>query len=301
MIVRKALVPTNWRTYHPWQDTVWPCRDEIDRWAQIGYAASKTKNVKLWDVARRISHQLRVVQWRLRQISESYREQLHARAASAGFRTGVRFEDGFTWLAYLSVQAFLVDACVLRDYLAEFFAAFACPDRDLSQRYQITRMAALRTKILDKITLSNEATSELQAITKEGGWLFELGAYRDLVVHCVPLARADRSLQALTTELIITGVGPIPAISLPIPRDPSAIAQSRASGAHLATLEEELTFFVRANRGTAPSLDGLVYAYVSLDNLTKLTRMLAGHSPVAPELPHITEADFIGEIKITRV
>ena len=297
----RSLVPPNWRTFHAWPDTIWPCQEEIDRWAQIGYAASNSKDVKLWDLARRVSHQLRVCAWRLRQVSESYREQLYAATGSGEFRIGVRFQDGFTWLAYLAIQAFLVDACILRDYLAEFYAAYACPDPDLVKGGQITRMSILKKKVLDKVTQSTDATRELKTATAEGGWLYKLGAYRNLVVHCVPLARADASLLALTTELTIAGVGAIPAISLPIPENPSAIAKSRAASTYLTVLEDQFLFFVRANRGATPSMDGLVYAYSCLDRLTKLIRVLASYSPVAPEVPHITDADVIGEIKVTKV
>lgn len=297
----KSLVPTNWRTFHPWPGSVWPCQDEIDRWSHIGYAGSKANDPKLWDIARRVSHQLRVCAWRLRQISESYREQLHAKTAAGEFKAGVRFEDGFTWLSYLSIQAFLVDACVLRDYLAEFYAMYACPERDLIGDLQITSMSGLKKRALDKLTTTNKVTDELKSATTKGGWLHLLGAYRDLVVHCVPLARADSSLMALSSELTIPGAGSLPAVSLPLPDDPSAISQSRASGQHLVSLKDELSFFVRANRGSAPSTDGLIYAYGCLDRLTKLVCDLGTHSPLQPEMPHITDANVIGEIKVTRV
>jgi hypothetical protein len=298
----KALIPTDWRTFHSWPGTIWLCQEEIDRWSGIGYAGSKAKKPGLRDIARRVSHQLRVCAWRLRQISEGYQEQLHAQTADGEFRSGIRFEDGFTWLGYLSIQAFLVDACVLRDYLAEFYAMYACPEPDLLvSGPQITSMSGLKKRVLDKLSSTNPVTHELKLATSKGGWLHLLGAYRDLVVHCVPLAKSDSSLKALTTELSIQGAGMLPAVSLPLPNDPLAISQSRAAGAHLTTLEDELSLFVKANRGAAPSKDGLIYAYICLDNLTKLVHNISAHSPLPPEIPHITDDDVIGEIKVIRI
>ena len=295
-----GLVPADWRPYHHWPTSVWPCQDEIDRWSQIGYAGGKAKNARLWDISRRVSHQLRVCAWRLRQISESYREQLHARTATGTFRAGTRFEDGYTWLCYLAIQAFLIDACVLRDYLAEFYSMYCCPEPDLISGLHITSMSGLKKQVIDKLSSTNQITDEFRSAIKKGGWLHLLGAYRDLVVHCVPLARSDSSLVALSTELIIREVGSLPAVSLPLPENPSAISKSWASGEHLASLEDELSFFVNANRGSAPSTDGLIYAHACLGNLTKLVMALGKHAPLRPEIPHFTDDDINGEINFTR-
>lgn len=296
----QMAAPANWRSFHPWPDTAWPCQDEIDKWAQIAHAGAKIEDSGLWDIARRISHQLRVAAWRLRQVSDAYRDQLRSRTEGGSFRVGQRFEDAFTWLGYLALQTFLVDACVLRDYLAELYAMYACPDRTLAGANVITSMSGLKKRVLDKLSSVDPVTAELQKATAAGGWLHVLGAYRDLVVHCVPLARADASLMALLTEMQIKGTESLPAISLPLPNDPLAISKARAAGEHLSRPKEEMTFFVKANRGEAPSMDGLIYAYISLDHLTRLARLLSSQSPVEPQVPHITDADVIGEIKVTR-
>ena len=106
----------------------------------------------LWDTASRIGHQLRVCDWRLREISEAYSTQLLARLKRKDFKIGTRFEDGFTWLTYLSLQSFLVDACILRDYLSEFAAEYIYkPMIDLGNQ-RITAMGALKKKVLNKIS-----------------------------------------------------------------------------------------------------------------------------------------------------
>lgn len=297
----KELVPTNWRTYQPWdRKQVWPCNDEIDRWSQISFGASEAKNADLWDLARRISHQLRVCAWRLYQLSEAYRIQLRARTVEKDFKPGIRFEDGFTWLGYLAVQVFLVDACVLRDYLAEFYASYACPVSTRPQTH-ITSMSGLRRLVLSKARSSDALFIDLNTATSKDGWLFVLGAYRDLVVHCVPLARAESRLWALTKEFPIKGLRPLASVSLPLPTDPSGIAAARSSPTRSERIVQDLHLLTSATRGDAPSTDALVYCYATLDQLTRLTSRLAGYSPVAPKIPEFNETNIIGEIKVQRV
>lgn len=297
----KELVPPNWRTFHRWSPhQVWPCNDEVDKWAQIAHAAVEISNAVLWDLARRISHQLRVCEWRLYQLSEAYRSQLHTATTDRDFKPGTRFTDGFTWLGYLAVQVFLVDACILRDYLAEFYAQFACP-APLNLRTEITTMSGLKKKILNKLTVEHELTVGLQSATSRGGWLHVLGAYRDLIVHCVPLARAESQLLALATELPIRRAKSLASISLPLPSDPSGIAAARAPIKRTDRLAEELRLLTNATHGEAPSKDALVYCYENLDSLTRLVTHLAEHSPVSPKILQLTEKDIIGTIEMRRV
>jgi hypothetical protein len=292
----QGLVPTNWRSYHPWSPkNVWPCEVQIDEWSQIGWVASQEGNAELWDLARRISHQLRVCAWRLYQLSDAYHVQLKARTAEGNISTGRRFEDGFTWLGYLAAQAYLVDACILRDYLAEFFVAFVCPERD-RPKVHIATMAGAKKHVLDKVKSSNPLFAELASATSRSGWLFQLGAYRDLCVHCVPLARSESRLFAVGTAIPIKGAAPLTGVSLPLPADPSGIAAERASPRRGDRLAEELKLMTSATRGEVSTADALLYCYSALDRLTYLATKVRKYSPVEPQIPNITDADLIGKI-----
>lgn len=297
----KGLVPTNWRTYHPWtRSNIWPCHDEMDKWAQIAYAASEAKEAVLWDLARRIGHQLRVCAWRLYQLSEAYRSQLFARTPENDFKPGIRFEDGFTWLGYLAVQVFLVDACVLRDYLAEFFCYYVCPPADRPQKH-IASMSGLKKEVLNKVACNDPLFETLAAATSAGGWLFVLGAYRDLCVHCVPLARAESKLWAVSIEYPIKGAKSLLGVSLPLPSAPSEIAAARTSAGRSERLAQELRLLTSATRGEVASTDALLYCYQALDQLTRLTFDLSTRSPVAPRIPLLSEKDFLGPVTVRRV
>jgi hypothetical protein len=297
----KGLVPTNWRSYHPWgPKNIWPCEVQIEEWSQIGWVASQEGRAELWDLARRVSHQLRVCAWRMYQLSDAYHVQLKARTAERDISTGLRFEDGFTWLGYLAAQAYLVDACILRDYLAEFFVAFVCPEPD-RPKLHIATMAGAKKHVLDKVKSSDPLFAELVSATSKGGWLFQLGAYRDLCVHCVPLARSESRLFAVGTAIPIKGAAPLIGVSLPLPADPSAIAAERASPRRAARLAEELKLMTSATRGEVSSADALLYCYSSLDRLTYLATKLRKYSPVEPQMPHLTDADVIGDITVRYV
>lgn len=277
-------IPTNWRPYLPWdKKRIWPCDDHIELYSQIGFAAGEEKEAQLWDLTRRISHQLRVCSWRLYQLSEAYHAQLHAQLAKKDFVAGTKFEDGFTWLGYLAVQVFLVDACVLRDYLAEFYAAYGVPK---GSGPHITSMAGLKRHILNKIDGAGTTFHALKAATSAGGWLFVLGAFRDLVVHCVPLARAEARLWALSVELPIKGAPALPGISLPLPSNPSSVSEARSSPDRAKKLSDDLNLLTSASQGDSQSTDALVYCYTTLNELTKLAAEMSAISPISPKIPH---------------
>ena len=162
-------------------------------------------------------------------------------------------------------------------------------------------MAGAKKHVLDKVKSSDPLFAELLFATSKGGWLFQLGAYRDLCVHCVPLARSESRLFAVGTEIPIKGAAPLIGVSLPLPADPSAIAAERASPQRTARLAEELKLMTSATRGEASSADALLYCYSALDRLTHLATKLRKYSPVEPQMPHLTDADVIGDIKVRYV
>lgn len=295
----EGKVPPNWRPYQQSPTTAW-LWDETDlKWSQISHGAHRRRNGRLWDLASRISHQMRVCAWRLRQISEAYGDQLAAKLAGSEFSTGQRFEDGFTWLAYLSIQSFLVDACVLRDYLAEFSAYFVYAQRLGTERVSVSSMSLLKKKILDQISDEDTITSFLKAATSEGGWLKELGEYRDLVVHSAPLAKAQQKMYAVCEATTIGESGGLPSVRFPIPNDPHSISKIRATGDLFKDCTLQFEAFVRAIAGEMPNKDGLSYAHDVTGKLASLSAMLADKSPVLPEMVVFDESNIIGPIRIT--
>lgn len=286
-----------WRTHHPIGSSVWPCSEQADNWSFIAYSAFRQKNGLLWDVASRIRYQLRTCDWRVRQVSESYRQQLHATVRAGTFGVGRRFKDGFTWLGYLAIQSFLVDACVLRNYLAEYRALILSQAGTHSFRTKITGMASLRKRYLEKIDPTVPVDQTLIDATAPGGWLYELGSYRDLVVHYAPLSSAGKTLYAVCTSPPFDVDTTLASIKLPIPSNPGAISAGRTSGAYFDDPELTYARFKNALDDPAVAMDGLQYAHASLGQLAVLAATLSVISPVKPEIPALTEKDIF-DLKI---
>lgn len=293
----EGTVPPNWRSYCRSGKSCWPTEETAQMWRNIGNAGFTRKDGFLWDTASRIGHQLRVCDWRLRDISEAYGAQIQARL-KRGFKAGTKFEDGFTWLTYLSLQSFLVDACILRDYLSEFAAEYIYkPILGLSH-LRITAMGALKKRVLNKIDDPDALTAELQTAAGDYGWLTVLGNYRDLVIHAAPLAQAKSKLFSLCDNLSIAGGISMPAIRCPIPENPAAILSARSTGDHFEDFESQFNVFGKAAAGDVGMIDGMDYASEVMGRLSGLANKIAEKSPIAPEMMVFDSSTIIGGIKI---
>lgn len=296
----KGLVPPNWRSYHRTQSTSWPTEEIAQKWRNIGHAAFKQKNGKLWDIGSRIGYQLRVCDWRLREISEAYCNQLYANVKAKNFRVGKRFEDGFSWLSYLAIQSYLVDACILRDYLSEFMFEFIYKEMIDLGNSKVTAMGTLKKKVLNRITETDNFTQELKHATSKDGWITLLGNYRDIVVHSAPLAQAEKKLFSKCEVIKLTDGEQLPIIRCPIPEDPAQILTSRSTGYHFKDFDNQFNIYIDAFRGDMPMVDGLDYASNSLGKLAILSGKVAEKSPIAPEILVFNKSNIIGEIKTAK-
>lgn len=299
-------MPPDWRVYRVYnlnKQTSWPCWDAFQIWSNIGSNSFEKDNWVLWDLASRIAYQLQVCSWRLREVSESYDNQLNAKLGlkGSGFKLGQHFADGFTIFMYLSLQAFLIDACILRDYLAEFVAKFvffiSYPETEISK---VTSMSGLIKKILkkkEKIGANSDVLLEqLKEDTSEGGWIHLLGSYRDLVVHWAPLVQAKHKLFAICHEIDIGG-GKLPAIFCPIPKDPDEIKTSRVRG----ILFSDLALRLESLSSTQDKIDGLEYVHTIMNKLSHLALKLAKYSPVEPTMMHFDKTNISSPIIIQHV
>src|SRR5471032_1569332 len=110
----EGYAPPQWRSFNGASDNARTCAYQGDHWSFIANGAFKNGLGLLWDIAGRVSHQLRACDWRLRQLSDAYRDQLRSALRGGEFADNQRFMDGYTSMGYLALQAFLVEACVLR-------------------------------------------------------------------------------------------------------------------------------------------------------------------------------------------
>ena len=287
-----GLMPPEWRAHHWSNPTVWPCAAETMRWSQVGHAAYQRRMGRLWDVSRRISQQIDVCGWRLRQVSEAYHDQLHGTCGRGQHRVGSRFADLYTTRVYSAVQSFLVDACVLRDSFADFAFWFVFKPRG-SKVENVTSFGQLCSKVLKANTDTDLVSSSLKQISGDGGWLKELGEYRDFVVHVALLNTASHSVQVLCGMSILANDIQLPVISCPIPKKPMEISRARTDKDYFDDFDK-LTAEVRGVvAGNVASVDALTYCHEVLGKLAGLSNLLGKQAPVEPEMPTIRPQDII--------
>lgn len=293
----KGHYPPEWITYFRTNTNKLNYENTTLKWSQIGFSAFKSQNGVLWDIASRIANQLRLCSLRIFQISDAYFKSLSAVTIRGDYKHEEAFDDQFVWSAYAAIQTFLTDACVLRDYMAEFAARYAFNEFKIKSDSVIRTMRSLIIKTLNKITNDNQLVASLRSATSENGWLYILGAYRDLVIHSAPLISAKRKLFAVCGKISLD-TQEVPAIRLPIPANPSEIQKNRASLKHFESFSEQFNEFAGSGESNSPALDGLDYCHNALGMLADLALTLAAYSPVAPEMPHFDETNIIGSVQI---
>lgn len=278
----------SWRPYFYPPYKAWGHEDADRIWQNISTGAHKAKNGHLWDLSSRISNLLRVCSWRLREISNLYNVQLDSQLKRKNFNLNSGFYNIQTWQCYTAIQSYLIEACILRDYLSEYAAHFVFSEH-LENGINISALSGFRKLVLNKSS-DDPLFVELKNITSNDGWLKRLGEYRDLVTHSTPLATAEKRLAAFQKQMP-SQFGNIPFISCPLPQNPGEISSSRIKRGMFEDFEKllNITTFMKPNE---KSMDGLIYCHSSLSNLSDLANKLATRSPVKPEIRTLTDKDI---------
>jgi hypothetical protein len=285
----EGTAPPSWRVFQEG----WPSWDQAQQWAEIANAGFLKQDGYLWDLAGKISQQFRICSLRVKQVSESYSDQLNARCRHREITGAQRFEDGFTQLAYISVQSYLTEACTLRDYLAAFAAKFLWPQHATVNGCHITTWEKL-PKSLKNLVGSDLLAQRVTSISCEGGWLKQLGDYRNLAVHSAPLAIAGARLFAVVDVRPLSEAQLVPYLKLPLPENPAELSSQRSSQEHFADFQTQFDAFVRAAAGEAPSIDGLDYVWMTHGQISELSAAILARSPVKGRMIVLGESDLRG-------
>ena len=287
--------PPSWRVF----SRGWPSDEQRQGWSFIASSAFNERDGYAWDLASRLTQQWRICNWRVRQISEAYANQLDGCTLETLSKHGEMFEDGFTSLVYDSVQSYLVDAGVLRDYLIEFVVNIYWKSKRLWSGGKVTTLGGLLSKANRKLIPDADLLGDLiLEISKSGEWLSTMGQYRDLVVHTAPLGMAGPRLHAIVQHLKFPHGSIMPSIKFPLPSNPEKIRMDRAKGIHF---EELFSKLIKSFSDLRDFVDALGYVSEVHSSLAKLSNTIMLQSPIEGRIPVITEADIIGEIKIERM
>lgn len=285
----KGRLPARWRPIHYMPNSTWLCYDEQQKWSEIAHAAQKNQIGRLWDCSARISYQIGTCIARLQEISDGYAVQLLSLGERKPFPDQSRVVNLWTQSIFRSIQAFFAEACILRDYLAEFTAEYVYR---LPREPRITTMAKLLPH-LRQINSSDQLTVELKMATETAGWLALLGDYRNLVVHSAPLAMAKKHLWVWCQTHELPDGNKLPSIRIPLPHDPAGIMALRRKTGYdkFSAIADQ---FLGSTAVDSSMIDALRYSHEVLGKLAELSSALTPYSPAAPEIPVLTDDDIIG-------
>lgn len=236
--------------------------------AGIDFVTSGTINVlnqsgssEEGELARNIAFSVRAMAYRLRDVSNSYADQLYY-GLMAGTQAGKRFSNLDTLKVFLNIHSFLVEAGTLRDHLAALLAVkvFAKP--------KLTKMSQI-LDFLRKEQRAEPIAAELLAISDRSaptGWLARLSNLRNLVVHSAPITSFQK-MHALTMDFEKIGDEQVPVVRFLVPIDPILAP-------------------------TGLKIDVLHQCTEIARNMFDLTRGVIMASGIKPELRKITSADM---------
>ena len=247
------------------------------------------------DIFSRIAFEMRACSLRLRQLSEAYNVELWSLCEQQQFFSG-KIETLNSFSIYLETHDLLRELCTLRDYLAEFVANFVLKSSlNTDDKIYLMSMASLIKQIGKAKVKDNSIASELCEITNEGegGWLAKLSAYRDLVVHYVPLGQSTRKEFVVGRFLPNSNLGNLPSIYFPIPSNPFSVKQVRSKGSPFETVSE----WIEASKQDDDSTpDALEYCLHSVGNMMSLACKIAKEAPISPEMPTFVKGVDIEEV-----
>lgn len=173
-------------------------------------------------------------------------------------------------------------------------AAFVLSEFNPDKNLRIINLSLLRKHILKASKDGHPLAAHLFEITDKKnpqGWLASLSAYRDLVVHVVPLVQATHR-GFLQQRLLDVGIGEkIPAIYFPIPPDPYAITTIRSKGSPFSTPDDLIKASVNFDAEKESAPDSLSYCSFVMGKMMQLLLNVATYSPIGPKRPHLDSKD----------
>tara|TARA_B100000965_G_scaffold386154_1_gene388131 strand:- start:467 stop:1576 length:1110 start_codon:yes stop_codon:yes gene_type:complete len=272
--------PTQWRIYSN-QQKIWANWDATQLWSQIGTASFKHKDGICYDLSKRISYQLTSLNLRLKDLSSSYRNQLNALSIKSKPNHGQRFQDGFTDTVYQKFHSFLFDSCILRDYLSEFIYNYSSKGALREEGKEVTTAGRLY-QTLKKNSKLNSFEKKLKEWMDDEGWLKELGAYRDLVMHSAPINIANHRLYCIQEIISLPDSKQAQSVRFPIPSNPDGLYKQRCKKTDFDKYVKEIELIATAALDDYGKYDCLEYAQTISTKLSNLALETGSLSPYKP-------------------
>ena len=280
--------PTQFRGFIK-QKSIWPNWDATVLWGGLTLSAFHNKDGLAYDLSNRIKFQLGTINDRVKNLSLAYHQQLQARNLGKNFKKDQRFQDGYTDLVYQEFHSFLFDTGIMRDYLCEYIFNFASGGglkkairQSLNNLTLEVTTASGLFKGLKKMASLTEFESNLKNIMGKEGWLYELGQYRDLVMHSAPINLANSQLYAIQELIELPEGQEIMSVRFPLPANPSELYSERSKRTSFdkyINQFEELSKLSLESRG---KYDCLEYAHKIFGLISNLSLEVAKEAPYKP-------------------
>lgn len=277
-----------WRPYHNDLATRYITFEAEDVWRCLAGGGYQAGDFDFMDICSRVAFEIRAVSWRFRELSEAYHRELRSLCQLGQFHDGhaVRTESSF--FIDFSMHAFLVHACSLRDYLAEFLSKYVFNPHLKDKTKTIRTMSSLRRLVLKEVKDKLPIASDLCEITDRSSpndWLARLGAYRNLSVHSVPLMQAIERRFLFQKLIQIDEATFMPSVYFPLPSDPYSIESLRSKGGMFTTLADWVNASTTHLTQEITDPDALTYCHTNLGKLMLLACRVSDCSPIRPKRP----------------
>ncbi|OCH02157.1 hypothetical protein [Aliivibrio fischeri] len=271
--------PKQFRGYTE-QDANWPNWDAAQKWGELALSSFHNKDGLSYDLSNRIRFQLDTINNRLRSLLLSYQNQLNALVLKDNFKADQRFQDGYTDLVYQEFHSFLFDAGILRDNLCEYIYNFSNNGSRKSD-IKVTTASGL-FKCLKKIDDLTKLESYLKSEMSKDGWLFELGQYRDLVMHSAPINIASHRLFAIHEPITLPNGKESFSVRFPLPSNPSKLYSERCKRDDFDKYIEQFEAYSRISLEDRGKYDCLEYAHKVFGLLSNLSLEVSKESSLKP-------------------
>ncbi|MEQ8433341.1 MAG: hypothetical protein RIA71_03805 [Oceanicaulis sp.] len=191
------IQPRDWLLSH---QSGWSIKFVQQEWSNISYKASQEGKLRLASVSERIRTYLRLIELRVKKISDAYHNTLRAHLYPGPVEKAPYIGMfGNQWLIEIdaAVHSFLADAGTLRDVLAEAIWIVLLQSDDQS----VKTMASL-------IKRSKSSDNELiQSIINEAktGWIKNLTDIRNHQIHVAPVSSFHEHTFCQAREITLRG------------------------------------------------------------------------------------------------
>jgi len=288
-LTMEGRMPPDWQAFFPAMG--FRLMDERNAWSNIRHSASRDGEHAIRLAASKCVTYLDLLNIRLLQLSAAYNRTLRAQMVGGGKPHGF-FNNGYMREVDAAVHAFLSDAGSFRDLVAEIVWRFVLKETD-----QVTTLATF----LKKAKGSNlPLVQELLEAGKDGGWLHSFSDLRNNIVHVAPVGRSQTFHFCEVREVTAVANAMVPSLHYAVLNKDGRIWQDLSDETDFndkeaikAALEQYRTYF-------AESIDGLAFASKTIERMMALLTQVRAATELKGERMKITDADIIGEIKVTQ-